>query len=94
MESWKDGLFLSESWTVNERVREKLIGHSYTLQEKERKSVRKGFFSAWGCWFLALMVSDKLRSLFFLHPDQADGSGIQLLNDDQGVMVLSTEQDG
>lgn len=99
LERWT--FFVKESWTVNEWVREKLIGHSYTLQEKEREKVRKGFlfqpgaagFLHWWCQH-QLRGPDKLQSLFFLYPDQADGSRIQLLNDDQGVMVLSTEQDG
>lgn len=88
---------VNSEWKGERKINRPLL---YFAKKKKEKASEKVFFPARGCWFLAPMVSApatgarQTQKSVFLHPDQADGSGIQLLNDDQGVMVLSTEQDG
>lgn len=73
--------------------------------KKYRKSVSNLFFSpvlyisstsgvSTNCDAQTNSKSAFLSFFVFLHPDQADGSRIQPLNDDRGAAVLGTERDG
>lgn len=71
--------------------------------QKTRKKMSEIGFLALFCLLLAAVVSApptgaKTKKKSFLNilpsPDQTDGSGIQLLNEDWGEMVLRAGQDG
>lgn len=87
---------MDSEWKGERKIKRPLLYFAKKMKEKVSEKV---FFRPGAAGFLHRWCQHQLRGqtnsqACFFTSSPADGSGIQLLNDDHGVMVLSTEQDG